>query len=415
MPTRSCSQLSDGDLTRHLHGRVAEDSVALADLLALIAEFDRRRLFAPAGFTSMYAYCVRRLHFSEYSAYKRIAAARAARKFPAILESVACGEIHLSAVRLLAPHLTKANVSSLLAAAKHRTKAEVELLVAEHFPRHDVPTSITPVAATAAPQESLTMTPNEQAVSGEPERSVASIPAPVQLAPGPVSLAAAKPRIAPLAPERYVLQLTIGGATREKLRRAQEMLRHRLPSGDAAEVIDRALDALLAQLEKEKYAATDKPRAPRAAGSNPRQIPAHVKRAVRERDGGCCTFVGEDGQRCESRDFLEFDHVIPVAHGGESTIENLRQRCRAHNQHEAERVFGSAFMNERRERRQSETEAQREIAENARAAAMVSGMSDEDRATAVGRARAAVETITVQLRATSASATQPGAAAPPAA
>jgi hypothetical protein len=55
-----------------------------ADLIAYIAEFDRRRLFVPAGYPSMYLYCVQKLHFTEQSAYKRIHVARAALKFPAI-------------------------------------------------------------------------------------------------------------------------------------------------------------------------------------------------------------------------------------------------------------------------------------------------------------------------------------------
>ncbi|HYQ27068.1 MAG TPA: HNH endonuclease, partial [Polyangiaceae bacterium] len=36
----------------------------------------------------------------------------------------------------------------------------------------------------------------------------------------------------------------------------------------------------------------------------------------------------------------ELDHVDPWAEGGESTIENLRLRCRAHNQRYARLYFG---------------------------------------------------------------------------
>ena len=45
---------------------------------------------------------------------------------------------------------------------------------------------------------------------------------------------------------------------------------------------------------------------------------------------------------------LELDHVIPVARGGAGTLRNLRLRCRAHNQYEAERVYGAAFMQSKR-------------------------------------------------------------------
>ena len=70
-----------------------------------------------------------------------------------------------------------------------------------------------------------------------------------------------------------------------------------------------------------------------------RYIARQVKAAVFERDNGQCTFVGTDG-RCAARQHLEFEHCKPFALGGDSTLENLTHRCRAHNMLEAERVFG---------------------------------------------------------------------------
>jgi HNH endonuclease len=54
--------------------------------------------------------------------------------------------------------------------------------------------------------------------------------------------------------------------------------------------------------------------------------------------------VAENGHRCEERKGLEFDHIEPVARGGKSTIDNLRLRCRAHNQLSAEQTYGREFM-----------------------------------------------------------------------
>jgi hypothetical protein len=42
---------------------------------------------------------------------------------------------------------------------------------------------------------------------------------------------------------------------------------------------------------------------------------------------------------------LEFDHIEPVARGGHATTANLRLRCRAHNQYEADRIFAAASWN----------------------------------------------------------------------
>ena len=97
--------------------------------------------------------------------------------------------------------------------------------------------------------------------------------------------------------------------------------------------------------------ATAKPRPARAARAvRSRTIPAAVRRAVWARDAGQCTFTSTEGRRCATRRALEFDHVVPFARGGEATLAGLRLRCRAHNQFEAERTFGEAFMRGKRER-----------------------------------------------------------------
>jgi 5-methylcytosine-specific restriction endonuclease McrA len=137
-------------------------------------------------------------------------------------------------------------------------------------------------------------------------------------------------------------------ATHDKLRYAQELLSHQIHGGDIAMVVDRALDALIARLEKQKFAATDNPHSRQVRPKSARTIPTAVKRTVWERDGGRCTFVSESGLRCVSRACLEFDHVEPVARGGESTVDGVRLLCRAHNQYAAERVFGAGFMEHKR-------------------------------------------------------------------
>ena len=155
-------------------------------------------------------------------------------------------------------------------------------------------------------------------------------------------------KVAPLAPQRFAVQFTVDQEAHDDLLYAQALLGHAVPNGDPAQVIARALKTLVAHLEKQKFAKTDRPR-PCQPSENARQIPADVKRTVWERDGGQCTFVGENGHRCEARTRLEFDHVEPVATGGRATVQGLRLRCRAHNQYTAEQAFGRDFMNTKRE------------------------------------------------------------------
>jgi hypothetical protein len=51
----------------------------------------------PAGCSSMHAYCVEHLHLSDDAAAKRIHAARAARRFPALFGALTEGRLHLTA------------------------------------------------------------------------------------------------------------------------------------------------------------------------------------------------------------------------------------------------------------------------------------------------------------------------------
>src|SRR5262245_48202074 len=138
MGTHPLSRVPDPILRRDLVVHVARENRAAAVVLAYIAEFDFRRLYRPEGYTSMYHYCLGRLHLSEEAAYKRIQAARAARAFPAILPALADSRLHLAAVCLLAPHLTAENAVDLLGAAAAKTKHQIEEMLARIFPSSEM-------------------------------------------------------------------------------------------------------------------------------------------------------------------------------------------------------------------------------------------------------------------------------------
>ncbi len=316
----------------------------------------------------MASYCVGELHLSEDAAFNRIRAARTAREFPALFDALADGRLHLAAVLLLTPRLTAGSVDELIAAAAYKSKAEIERLLAQRFPQPDAPTLIVAIAPPSGmpPAETLTTESAEPA----PTEFAMEEANRQQLAPGRV--VAEYPRLKPLAPQRFALQFAIGQSAHDKLRYAQELLSHQLPSGDIAEIFERALDALIPQLEKRKFAAASKPgKSSTCSEPGSRHIPAQVRRAVWQRDGGQCTFVSASGHRCPARKFLEFDHMDELARGGVATVSRLRLRCRAHNQLEAERTFGAAFLENKRRAAEAcaAVRAEAEAAARARAAA----------------------------------------------
>jgi len=167
------------------------------------------------------------------------------------------------------------------------------------------------------------------------------------------------------------------------LERVRGLAGHRLPHGDLMTLVKHGLEAYERELMKERFALRSKPRRSRGVAPAPsapseaelgatdppkselsrtnpsnlgtrstrnpnpnpnpkRHCPAAVARAVFLRDGQQCSYVSPDGRRCSARRCLELDHVLPWAVGGESTMENLRLRCRAHNQRYARQYFGKS-------------------------------------------------------------------------
>ena len=301
-----------------------------AELLALLAEVDARRLYLGEGCSSLFAYCTQVLHLSEHAAFHRIEAARAARQYPVIIELLTKGDVTLTTVAMLRPHLTSENHEALLEAARQKSKRDVEYQIACLAPK--------PMA-----QAMIRRVPESKPVTSDLLIS-ADVPtsrAPAVAAEAPP--ARPRPTVAPLAADRYLLRVTLSASAHAKLRRAQDLMRHRLPSGDPAAILEQALNLLVDQLERTKIAKTSKPRRTSTTGAKPsaesRQIAAAIRRAVWARDEGRCAFVGANG-RCKETGRLEYHHVIPFARGGPTEVANVALRCRAHNQFESEQLFG---------------------------------------------------------------------------
>jgi hypothetical protein len=366
--------LAEQSLLDRLDAVAARDRQTTAEMIGLIAEVELRRLYAQQGYSSMHAYCVKRLVFSDDMAFKRIRAARKSLRFPQIVAGIASGRLHLSGVVMLCPCLTQDNADELLSAAEGLTRNEIERLIAERFPQPDVPARIVPVAvkrvaerahqavqAAATPLAPAPGSTEAKAADAEPSDECAAPPftlpvatadrhevAGAQLAPGPVRTLPERGRITPLSAKRSLMTVTIGDDLEKMLEYLKSLLSHQVPDGDLERILEHMAAAAIVELERRKFAATDRPRAARPTTSE-RHIPAHVMRVVAKRDGKCCTYVSPEGVRCDSRSFLEYDHIVPVAKGGRATVDNIRQRCRAHNQYDAERVFGRSFVEAKRE------------------------------------------------------------------
>jgi hypothetical protein len=312
----------------------AHERTAVADLVAHLAALRLRpSVYAALGYGTLFAYCRRVLRLSEDAAANRIHAAKACLKFPVVLDLLGSGELSLSAIRMLRPHLTAENHERVLARARNARRVDIEKLVAELAPRPDVATSVRKLprptsiglAATAGGANTRT-TPVDQT---ELPLVAASSPAPTVgadsaratiIADGGTSAAtddserhgqvdAVRPRatsrpvVQPLSPERYRVQFTMGQESHDLLRRLQTLLRRAIPDGDAGAIFERALRVLHEKVESARFGKASKRQTPAGAarsapstppGSEPyanrirpgadaarsRHIPRAVKRAV---------------------------------------------------------------------------------------------------------------------------------------
>lgn len=326
--------LSDKALLSSLARTCGEGHAALARVVVHLMEVEERNLHLKASYTSMFDFCIRHLNMSEGAAFRRINAARLAQRFPRLLASIERGDVNLDALVLVRDHLTEANIDALVAEVARKTKREVQEIVARLAPRPDAPEILTRMPGGA----------NVTSGSAAPDAGAGA-------RAGAASTSHPRGQIEPLGDARYKMQITASAELCAKVERARALMRHRNPSGDLSVLVERAFDALLEKLEKERLGKSGRPqrnmRAPerthdRATGHATARmaIPRAVRREVFERDGECCTFENEEGTRCTSRDFLELDHIQLHAQGGEDTASNLRVRCRPHNRLHAEQTLG---------------------------------------------------------------------------
>lgn len=330
----SLSNLSDEALLASLNAICSDERHLIARQVLQLVEVENRRLELRTACASMFDFCTRRLGMSEGIAFRRLNAARLARRFPVIIGAIERGEIHLCGLVALKDVLTDDNHAELLAEAIGKSTRQLEAIAEQR-------------KAAMAPRPSLSLLPADTAACQAAPISPGASADDAHASAAPQPAAPCKPANEP----RYPVQLSATATLKAKLRRAADLMSHRVPDGDLAIVVERAMDLLLAKLETERLGKSARPqRTQRPA--KPGRIAQAVRRAVFERDGEQCTFATESGERCPSRTRLELDHIESRALGGSDDLANLRVRCRAHNRLHAEEVFGAAHVQRRIEERQ---------------------------------------------------------------
>jgi 5-methylcytosine-specific restriction endonuclease McrA len=377
------------ELSSRLLDLLRREQSAMAEFLVALAEFDRNRAWVELGYTSLFYFLHRELRLSTGAAYYRKAAAELIQRVPEVVEPLRDGRLCLTSVAELAKVLTPENRAEVLPRFFNASKQEAKAVAAEISPRQDAPHRMVVTAAapalharrTAGDSAGLTTVPSPELALGQNPFHLDEAPAPQAIAAAPLpSVAApalpAPPRTAiePLTADLRRLHVTVSKRFMEKLDAARDALSHSHPGADAEAILEAGLDLLIERAAKRRgivpkprksapspdlspagaversdlldsVAEARRRRDPLAGdGNETRHIPAAVKREVWRRDGGRCQFRLESGELCGSTHRLQFDHVRPVALGGDSTVANIRLACSPHNLLAARRIFGDALM-----------------------------------------------------------------------
>src|SRR5262245_36588117 len=149
-PTDSLASISDAELFVCVERLTARSNVALADLLAHLGEVERRGIHRERACASLYTCCIYHLRMSEDAAYRRAHAARLVREYPELHAAIAKGEIHLTGVLMIGPHLGGEHHAEILERARFRSKRELLRLIAELDPKPEVPARIEPLGPAPA-------------------------------------------------------------------------------------------------------------------------------------------------------------------------------------------------------------------------------------------------------------------------
>ncbi|MGE0172027.1 MAG: HNH endonuclease [Oligoflexales bacterium] len=343
----SLSHLSDAAITNNLKKIAAHERTTLIHFLDYLMEVEVRRLYAPEGFSSLFAFCLSVLKLTEAETCARSRACRLMRQYPVLRQYIATGQIGVGALRMIAPVVTEGNFEQLFARVANQSIREVEAIVAGLAPKRDVPDQIRKI-------------PNKKPVE---------LPAPQILIPTLIGQPVSGPIVQPLpTPDKKPDKVSFLTETRvqikfsadesldKKLKKVKELAKGKCSEGNLEAIINMLCEEYLERHDPDRKAERQKTTRAKAEPTRKafantpkakptRYIPRSVKAIVWKRDHGQCTFRTSDGHRCGEKTYLEYDHQKPFALGGSSdNPENVRLLCRAHNRLHAEYRFGKGFM-----------------------------------------------------------------------
>jgi hypothetical protein len=284
------------DFKNELHSKalVAAKNFKEAErtLQEVLREIDYHKVYYDLGYRSLQAYAISALGLTPDVAYNHCTVAQKARDLPEIRKAIAEGAVSVTAVRYMAPVLTKENQKEMVSLASTLTQSELRREVAK-------------------------LNPEKEEVA-EKARYVRE--------------------------DRLALELRVSDELMKKLRRAQDVVsQSKREFSSLEDTLEAMVEVFLEKkdpLRKAERAQEKEVKSPtlpigdfrftRKGPSKRVALPAWLKHRVLARSGGRCMANNPDGSRCEQTRWLHTHHIKPLSEGGTNDLENLTVLCSGH-------------------------------------------------------------------------------------
>ncbi len=332
----SLKSLSNERLLQNTQALVAEERKLTTSILWHMHEIQKRRLYAEKGYGSLFEYAVKELSYSEAAAGRRIAAMRLLVEVPEIEPALERGDVSLSTLSTIQSFIqrkeepvSKDEKRELVFALQGKSRRECEKELSALDPQAALPQERERVVSPT--QTEIRFIADDSLM--EKLQSIRELDGHVQSNPSYLELFH---RMADLTLKK------LDPLSSKKT--AHSSIKPTTKTTTKPRTADSTPPAELPEKNSQKNGQNQKNNSPAATHSNPRQIPAQLKREIWRRDQGRCSYLSPEGRRCTSRFALEIDHKIPVAWGGKTELENLQLLCREHNRLKAITQIGSSVM-----------------------------------------------------------------------
>lgn len=264
----------------------------LHEVLLTIKEIDSRRTFLELGFGSLFDYLVKGIGYSEGSAQRRIDAARMMRELPEIAEKIQTGELKLNQISLIQKASREVfKNQSITVTTEEKLQVINDLCGKNH----------------AESQQQVAAFFDLPVLQSTHQKTQAD--------------------------ESVRVEFTLSKESYAKIKQAQALLSHVVPSTDMGRFVEFLSEKVIKQktgsLSSEKKKANLHATATVAVNRSKPSL-KDVKRIRIEQ--GCCQFVDPvTGRRCENTWRLEVDHKHSQWAAGGHEIDNLQLLCAGHN------------------------------------------------------------------------------------